>query len=345
MAALIGEEGQDDTVRSEPVAHVGGLWAADLVEVSTDAGVLERGGRWVVTIPYEGVPTFARFAQWSREAPVREWGTWNGVGSWSSSMDQAAYVSGVGTIRRLIEAGDVYQVNLCRVLTAECSGDITALYSRIAERHRAPHSALISIPECGLHIASASPELFLRRRGMTLLSSPIKGTAASHDGFLDKDTAENIMIVDLMRNDLAKVAQTGTVHVRQLLRTEHHPGLVHLVSDVECGLDPSVTWAEILMATFPPGSVTGAPKSSAVRIIDECEPVSREIYCGAIGWIDADLDEGSLSVAIRTFWQHDGVIKFGTGAGITWGSDPVAEWQETELKASRLNALASRDAA
>lgn len=328
-------------MRSAPIAHVGGMWASGLVEVSDDAHAIERGGRWVVALPYDGAPTFARFSQWSQEAPPGDLGTWGGVGPWSSSMDQAAYVTGVRTIQQRIESGEVYQVNLCRVLTAECSGDIAGLYTRIADVHGAPHSSLISIPECGLRIASASPELFLRRRGTTLLTSPIKGTATSRNGFLDKDTAENIMIVDLMRNDLAKVARTGTVFARQLLRTEHHPGLVHLVSDVECELDPLATWPDILMATFPPGSVTGAPKSSAVRIIRECEPVSREIYCGALGWIDADRDEGCLAVAIRTFWQREGLIKFGTGAGITWGSDPVTEWHETQLKADRLCGIAN----
>jgi len=330
-------------VRSEAIAHVGGLWASGLVELASDVRALEQGGRWAVLIPYDGEPTLARFSRWSSDRPACDVGEWNGVGEWSSSMDRDSYVDGVRAIQRNIEAGDVYQVNLCRVLSAECSGDPAALYSRIIADHRAPHQAMISIPECDHHVLSASPELFLLRHGSMLSTSPIKGTAAGPDLFRDKDTAENIMIVDLMRNDLAKVAQTGSVCVSGLLRTEEHPGLVHLVSDVECELDPVAGWPEILQATFPPGSVTGAPKSSAVRIIGEREPVSREVYCGAIGWIDMDQNQGSLAVAIRTFWIGGEVLKFGTGAGITWGSDPIGEWEETELKADRLVALASGD--
>ena len=150
------------------------------------------------------------------------------------------------------------------------------------------------------------------------------------------------MIVDLVRNDLSRVARTGSVRVPDLLRIEEHPGLVHLVSDVQCGLAEGTQWSEIVDATFPPGSVTGAPKSSALRIINECETSPRDVYCGAVGWIDADRQAAELAVAIRTFWIRDDVLRFGTGAGITWGSEPHGEWQETELKARRLCDIASR---
>ena len=159
---------------------------------------------------------------------------------------------------------------------------------------------------------------------------------------LDKDTAENIMIVDLVRNDIGRVARTGTVRVSSLLRHEEHPGLVHLVSTVEGDLRPDVGWVEILEAAFPPGSITGAPKSSAVRLIDEIEMAPRGPYCGAVGWVDADRRQASLAVGIRTFWGDDRRIYFGTGAGITWGSDAAREWDETELKAARLLAVAAQ---
>jgi para-aminobenzoate synthetase component 1 len=116
---------------------------------------------------------------------------------------------------------------------------------------------------------------------------------------------------------------------------------VHLVSTVRGELRDDVGWADLLAATFPPGSVTGAPKSSALRIIDELEPESRGPYCGAVGWVDADRRAAELAVAIRTFWVRDGVVRFGTGAGITWGSDAAREWDETELKAATLLAVAS----
>jgi para-aminobenzoate synthetase component 1 len=249
------------------------------------------------------------------------------------------------TIQQHIAAGNVYQVNLCRVLATEVEGDMLALHHTLMTENPAPHQGMVSIPEIDLQIATASPELFLRRRGNHLRTSPIKGTASRRDRLRAKDVPENIMIVDLMRNDLARVALTGSVRVPGLLRVEEHPGLVHLVSDVTCEIGDDVTWGQILGATFPPGSVTGAPKSSALRIIDECEPVSREVYCGVIGWIDADLREAELAVAIRTFWAREGTLRFGTGAGITWGSDPDGEWRETQLKARRLcaAAMAARD--
>ncbi len=116
---------------------------------------------------------------------------------------------------------------------------------------------------------------------------------------------------------------------------------MHLVSTVTALLADGHGWSELLAATFPPGSVTGAPKSSALRIIGELEPAPRGPYCGAIGWVDADRGRGELAVGIRTFWVRDGELRFGTGAGITWGSDPGREWAETELKAARLIGLAS----
>ena len=149
------------------------------------------------------------------------------------------------------------------------------------------------------------------------------------------------MIVDLVRNDLAKVAAIGSVTVPSLLAVEHHPGLVHLVSTVSAELRPGCGWADLLSAASPAGSVSGAPKSSALRIIDELEPRPRDVYCGAVGWVDADRGTGCLAVGIRTFEWSDGMLQLGTGAGITWGSDAEGEWRETELKAARLVALAS----
>ena len=149
------------------------------------------------------------------------------------------------------------------------------------------------------------------------------------------------MIVDLVRNDLGRVCEVGSVTVPALCTVEHHPGLVHLISTVRGRLRAGAGWAELMAATFPPGSVTGAPKSSALRIIDELEPAPRGPYCGAIGWVDADRQEGALAVGIRTFWRDGDLLRFGTGAGITWGSDPAREWQETELKAANLLAVAS----
>jgi para-aminobenzoate synthetase component 1 len=199
----------------------------------------------------------------------------------------------------------------------------------------------VHVPSAGVHVVSASPELFLRRDGDVVRSRPIKGTAAAADGFLAKYRAENVMIVDLVRNDLGRVCRYGTVTVPGLCDVEAHPGLFHLVSTVEGRLRSDVGWGELLAATFPPGSVTGAPKLAALDVIGSLEPVPREVYCGAIGWVDADRRCGELNVAIRTFWASDGRLRFGTGGGITWDSTGAGEWAETELKAARLLDVAS----
>jgi para-aminobenzoate synthetase component 1 len=328
-----------------PAAWFGGTLGLGLAEVAHDASALDRGGWWAVVVTYEGRLTAARFND-VQKAPLPA-GCWPGVpaGSWASSMDQASYEAGVAAIRDQIAAGEVYQANLCRVLSAAIPAgwDIAGLAGLLAVGNPAPFAGLVHLPDQGLHVATASPELFLRRAGRVIESGPIKGTGRTTADLLPKDEAENIMIVDLVRNDLGRVCVPGSVTVPQLLHLEHHPGLVHLVSTVRGELVPQAGWADILEATFPPGSVTGAPKSSALRVIDHLEGASRGVYCGAVGWVDADRGRAELAVGIRTFWADGDTLHFGTGAGITWGSDPYGEWAETELKASRLLAVAAQE--
>jgi para-aminobenzoate synthetase component 1 len=231
--------------------------------------------------------------------------------------------------------------------------DAVALSEVLARGNPARYAARIVIPRTaaspGTWVVSASPELYLGVSGLELRSSPIKGTAAPGTPMLDKDSAENVMITDLVRNDLSHVATPGSVRVPELLAEHAHPGLVHLQSTVAATLDPDFAWTprmwpSLFDGTFPPGSVSGAPKSSALRIIGREEPTARGPYCGAIGWIDADRRQAELAVGIRTFWwtpEQGGRLQFGTGAGITWGSDAAGEWAETELKAQRLIGLAS----
>ena len=329
----------------EPAAHLGGLIARDLIEVSDDPAVLDRGGRWAVAVPYEGPPVLARFRDWREGAPTEVAGPWLGPSEWRSSLDESAYVAAVERIRERIAAGEVYQANVCRVLTAPLPdpdrADVGGLHALLSAGNPAPHAALLRIPGV-IEVASASPELFLARDGDVVETGPIKGTGRTADDLLPKDRAENVMIVDLMRNDLSRVCRTGSVTVPALLAEEEHPGLVHLVSRVRGMLAPGATWTRILEATFPPGSVTGAPKVSAMDCIAEVERAAREVYCGAVGWVDADARTASLGVAIRTFWVRDGHVRFGTGAGITWSSDPLGEWRETELKADRLISIAAQ---
>lgn len=336
-----------------PLARFGPLLATDLRDVTSDPAALDSAGFWAVAADFEGGLTCARFGD-VRTAPVPAPvpGRWRGPASdrWVSSLDRAGYIAGVHRIREHIAAGEVYQANLCRVLSAPLpnpdTADVDALTALLARGNPAPFAGTIRLPSHGVEIATASPELYLRRTGDTVESGPIKGTGRTAGDLLEKDHAENVMIVDLVRNDLGRVCATGTVTVPQLCAVESHPGLVHLVSTVRGELGPKDGWQELLRATFPPGSVTGAPKSSALGIIEALETAPRGPYCGGVGWVDADRGTGELAVGIRTFWidrtpSAGAMLRFGTGAGITWGSDPEREWDETELKAARLLAIAS----
>ncbi|MBO0653458.1 chorismate-binding protein [Streptomyces triculaminicus] len=335
------------------MARFGGLIATDLRDVTSDPAALESAGWWAVVADFEGGLTCARFGDVRpAPAPAPVPGRWRGPApeDWTSSLDRDAYVAGVRRVREHIAAGEVYQANLCRVLSAPLpdpdAADVDALTALLARGNPAPYAGTVRLPAHGVEVATASPELYLRRSGRTVESGPIKGTGRTAEDLLEKDHAENVMIVDLVRNDLGRVCATGSVTVPALCAVEPHPGLVHLVSTVRGQLADDVGWAELFDATFPPGSVTGAPKASALDIIGSLEPAPRGPYCGGIGWVDADRGTGELAVGIRTFWIDRAapggpVLRFGTGAGITWGSDPEREWAETELKASRLLAIAS----
>ena len=335
----------------------GDIFATDLVRVTRDPNEM-LSGWWAVLQTFEGEFFGFQFAnQHEGQADLlgSELGNDSNIAldKWISNVEQDEYQRGVETVRDSIAAGWVYQINYCRILTQKLEAQFDSLnaYQKLRRGNPAPYACAFSIPreasglEFDIRIASASPELFLKRDGKFLKSSPIKGTAPSADAMLDKDSAENIMIVDLIRNDLAHVCLPGTVAVPDMLRVEEHPGLVHLVSDVVGELRDDVSWAEILQAMSPPGSVSGAPKSSSLQLIGEIEPRDREVYCGVLGWIDIDNSAAALSVAIRTFWQSfDDVVPtlcFGTGAGITYDSDPLGEWNETQLKAHHLLSVIS----
>nr|WP_235497873.1 chorismate-binding protein [Frankia sp. R43] len=339
--------------RSRPGSFLlcAGRLATGVAEVTDDLRALDRGGFWGVVLDFEGNARCVRFRQVTSAPPPADLASapWAGPRpeSWTTSLDRNGYLGGVEVIRGHIAAGDVYQVNLCRVLSAPLPGpgghrpDAAALAAVLAAGNPAPHAVAMDVAEAGLWVVGASPELFLARRGDLVSSGPIKGTGRTAADLRAKDYAENVMIVDLVRNDLGRVARPGSVTVTALCAVEQHPGLVHLVSTVRARLAPGAGWAELLAASMPPGSVSGAPKSSALQIIRRLEPVPRGPYCGAVGWVDADRGEGWLSVGIRTFWLDGDRLRFGTGAGITWGSDAEAEWDETRLKAARLIGLAS----
>ena len=272
----------------------------------------------------------------------------------SASEHRAAVSRTVEYIRQ----GDLFQANICLRLEAVFDGDPLDLFCRAAAELQPPYAAFLRLP--GGAVASLSPELFLRRTGRTVLSRPIKGTsrrsacgrrAAAQRGELEKSAknrAENVMIVDLMRNDLSRVCAAGSVEVPRLLDAEAHPGVWHLVSDVRGSLGPQSGDGDLIRATFPPGSVTGAPKIRALEIIHELEAVPREIYTGAIGYRSpvAGLE---LNVAIRTFEFCAGRVWLGAGGGIVADSLDDDEFRECLLKAGPLiraagGALSSRPA-
>jgi para-aminobenzoate synthetase component 1 len=319
---------------------MGGLLASNPLEISHDPADLNRPGFWAVVATFEGHWTCIRFGE-VVEAPFPPHDWQPVVAPWVSNFERQSYLDYVERIRQLIASGQVYQVNACRLLRADHAENLAGLFSQIQDRHPSPYSAYFKGPN--IEIASASPELFLKIEMLDghryATSSPIKGTSRMPNFGL-KDSAENIMIVDLIRNDLSQLCVPGTVEVPRLLATEEHPGLFHLVSDVKGRLQPQIGWSEIAEAMLPAGSISGAPKSSALKVIHEEEADARGPYCGIVGWVNED--KALLSVGIRLFWKADAEhINFGTGAGITWASVASDEWDETELKASRLMEIAN----
>jgi len=319
-----------------------GVLATDLIEVTSDPDSLSDGGFWAVSTTFEGKYTFAKFATVTRGESFPETGEWNGLADvWESSMAQSGFEDYVNEIREQIVQGNVYQVNACRTLSTKIAKErsLAPLFAKILAKNPAPFASFLRLPD--IEIASASPELFLSREGAFVKTSPIKGTrklSETGSAFSEKDRSENVMIVDLMRNDFGRICKAGSVKVSELFRSELHPGLEHLVSDVVGQVRDDITWSQIFEEILAPGSVSGAPKESAMKIISDNEPNDRGPYCGALGWIQGN--EASLSVAIRIFWRMGEKLKFGAGAGITWSSDATLEWEETELKAAKLLSIA-----
>jgi para-aminobenzoate synthetase/4-amino-4-deoxychorismate lyase len=258
--------------------------------------------------------------------------------------DAAHHLEAVAACRRRIAAGEIFQANLCVRLHSQWGGTGAQLLASALENGVSPaHAACFDTPRGS--IASLSPELFLRRRQNTVVSAPIKGTAPRSSTDPDaaaaallrlrasaKDAAEHVMIVDLMRNDLGRVARYGSVTAARHPTAEAHPELWHLVSRVRAELRPGTPDGDVLRATFPPGSVTGAPKVQALRVIAELESAGREVYTGAIGYA-SPLAGLELNVAIRTLELRDGALWLGAGGGIVADSDPERELEEALVKA------------
>jgi len=270
----------------------------------------------------------------------------------TSNFTRAGYLRMVEHALGHIAAGDIYQVNLAQRFRVEPAPSHAALYQALRAAAPAPFLASISLPGGG--IASSSPERFFRIQGDRIETWPIKGTrprgtTAADDARLrsdllasSKDRAENVMIVDLERNDLGRVCEIGSVHVPALCEVSSHSNVHHLVSRVEGRLREDVHPVEVLRALFPGGSITGAPKIRAIEIIDELEPIRRGVYTGAIGYWDVSGD-CDWNIAIRTVIAVDGAAYFHAGGGIVADSTPEGEYEETLVKASgMLRALGVR---
>lgn len=260
----------------------------------------------------------------------------------SSNLSREEFISKVTRVQRYIRSGDIYQVNLSQRLASPWSASGWELFTRLLAVSPAPFAAYL---DCGdFQIASSSPEQFLRMSGAHIATRPIKGTRprssdATRDAQLAyelqtsaKELAELVMITDLLRNDLGRVCEFGSVQVPELAHLERFAQVQHLVSAVEGRLRSDVTHFAALASAFPGGSITGAPKFRAMEIIDELEPIARGPYCGSLGYLGFNR-ESQLSISIRTAIHKDATAYFHVGAGIVADSIPEAEYEETLAKA------------
>ncbi|ADE55408.1 aminodeoxychorismate synthase component I [Coraliomargarita akajimensis] len=263
------------------------------------------------------------------------------LGDWNWSLGRPAFCRAVEKVREYIASGDVYQVNLSRRARCRFKGDALALYQFLRQRNPAPYGAYLSID--GLDLFSTSPEQLLVKRGRRLETRPIKGTRPrGRDAVEDaaqmasleqsaKDRAELLMIVDLERNDLGRVAEWGSVSVEGLYNLEKYARVIHQTARVRATLRKELDVFDCLRALFPGGSITGAPKVRAMQVIEELEPTRRGAYCGSLGYIGFDGD-AEFNIAIRSLHLKDGWLDYQVGSGIVWDSDPEAEYLETEDK-------------
>lgn len=266
-------------------------------------------------------------------------------GSWQSNMSRAEYGEKFARIQEYLAAGDCYQINLTQRFSAPYQGDEWQAYCLLASANKAPFSAFIRLPESAL--LSLSPERFLLLDGRHIETKPIKGTRPRHPdpatdqqvalelAQADKDRSENLMIVDLLRNDIGRVSRPGSVSVPHLFAVESFPAVHHLVSTIHGELDARWQGVDLLRAGFPGGSITGAPKIRAMEIIEELEPQRRNAYCGSIGYLSQH-GRMDTSICIRTLIAEAGRLHCWAGGGIIADSDADSEYQETYDKVARI---------
>jgi para-aminobenzoate synthetase component 1 len=291
----------------------------------------DRDGQWW----YESL-SGAIISDWLTDALRRPAPAHHYHMTWGQA-DRDAHRAGVLECLEAIAAGEIYQACVCTQFAGRIEGPPLEFFLEAVQRTSPARAAYVA--GAWGAVASLSPELFLRRCGETVTSSPIKGTLPRHANpaalrASAKDVAENIMIVDLVRNDLGRVAMTGTVTVPELLAVEPAPGVWHLVSTVSARVGVDVPMASVLEATFPPASVTGTPKQRARELLRGWEPHRRGVYCGTVG-LASPVAGCELNVAIRTVeFDAVGNAVLGVGGGITADSDPDREWDECLHKAA-----------
>ncbi|MGF1823777.1 aminodeoxychorismate synthase component I [Vibrio splendidus] len=264
---------------------------------------------------------------------------------WQSNMSQDSYANKFDSVQEYLLSGDCYQINLAQRFRADYQGSEWLAYEKLEQYNSAPFSGFIRLADCA--IISVSPERFLELNSGTIETKPIKGTRPRSENPMiddahaqdlmnaDKDQAENLMIVDLLRNDIGRVAKPGTVHVPKLFDIESFPAVHHLVSTIRADLDNQYSATDLLRACFPGGSITGAPKVRAMQIIEELEPHRRSAYCGSIGYISRN-GRMDTSITIRTLVAENNTLYAWAGGGVVFDSDCASEYQETLDKLSRI---------
>ncbi len=271
-----------------------------------------------------------------------------GIKELHSNFTGKSYKDAVERVRQHIIRGDIYQANLTRKFTGRTTDivDPLILHARLHDASPAPYSAVLKYED--FSVVSSSPELFLNIRGNNITTEPIKGSISAIPGNNQenanakqilknstKDRAENLMITDLMRNDLGRFCNIGSIVVDDIFRVKSYPTIHHMSSVIKGVLKPGTTIADVVASTFPPGSMTGAPKIRAMKICSEMEKVKRGVYSGALGYISGS-EKLSLSVVIRTILVSQNKFEFQVGGGIVYDSTPEGEWEETLVKARGL---------
>lgn len=287
----------------------------------------------------------AKRLAWLEQQQAKPAPTFALQGSWQSNMSRAEYGEKFARIQAYLAAGDCYQINLTQRFSAPYQGDEWQAYCLLAAANKAPFSAFIRLPDSAL--LSLSPERFLLLDGRHIETKPIKGTRPRHPdpatdrqvalelAQADKDRSENLMIVDLLRNDIGRVSRPGSVSVPHLFAVESFPAVHHLVSTIHGELDARWQGVDLLRACFPGGSITGAPKIRAMAIIEELEPQRRNAYCGSIGYLSQH-GRMDTSICIRTLIAEAGRLHCWAGGGIIADSDADSEYQETYDKVARI---------